>query len=225
MSSALAALLGDGETVQGCCETHKGKARFTQWSARVTQRHYAEGSARTRREPWTRQGFLGELDLRPGIREQPGSLADSGPIPGHNRCNLSSGISGPKNGERKKQRAGPLIEVLTAVRAGSARKRPPQLPAYLLGESQDRSTRSLVKMGGAGQFNFLAYKPRSPSPSSLLRSLPFTALRFSSGKKKPRVRGASGAPFSEQRLPAPAATTVTVSAVPVTPAVAPTGVP
>ena len=71
-----------------------------------------------------------------------------------------------------------------------------------------------------------AYKPRSPSPSFLLHSLPFTALRFSLGKKKPRVRAASGAHFQTGfRLPAPAATTVTVSGVPVTPAVAPTGVP
>jgi hypothetical protein len=66
---------GDGEIVHGCCDACMGKARFTHWSARVTKRHYAEDSARTRREPWAGQGLLGELDFRSGIREQPGNIA------------------------------------------------------------------------------------------------------------------------------------------------------
>jgi len=56
----------------------KGKARFTHWSAKVTKRCYAEGIARTRREPWARQGLLRELDLRPGIRERPRPTAEEG---------------------------------------------------------------------------------------------------------------------------------------------------
>jgi len=53
------------------------------------------------------------------------------------------------------ERAVPLIEVLAAIGLATPKTTLPQLPPALLEEAQGRSTRSLVKMGGAGDINLL----------------------------------------------------------------------
>jgi hypothetical protein len=53
------------------------------------------------------------------------------------------------------ERAVPLVDVLAAIGLGAPENALPQLPASLLEEAQNRSTRSPVKMGGAGDINLL----------------------------------------------------------------------